>query len=60
MHYTKEQVDAVIAVTGAEIMVNHILGIAHSYACQAGMQLSHDEDGVLTQQDIDFINSLLP
>tara|TARA_R110002074_G_scaffold398695_2_gene590885 strand:+ start:227 stop:409 length:183 start_codon:yes stop_codon:yes gene_type:complete len=60
MHYTKEQIDAVIEVTGAEIMVKHILGIEHSYACQAGMQLSHDADGVLTRQDIDFINSLLP
>ena len=60
MHYDQEQIDAVIAITGAEIMVRHIQGIEHSDACQAGMQLSHDSDGNLDAQDIAFIESLLP
>lgn len=60
MEYTQEQIDAVIAITGAEVMCKHIQGIESSDACLAGMRLSHDTDGNLNAQDIAFIQSLLP
>jgi hypothetical protein len=58
MQYTQEQIEAVVAVTGAELFINHVLGI-YCEAVFVGMQLSHDADG-LTQQDIEAIESLMP
>lgn len=57
MRYTQQQVDDVIAVTGAELFINHVLG-EYSEAVSTGMQLSHDEDG-LTPRDIETIQSLM-
>jgi hypothetical protein len=57
MHYTQQQVDEVIAVTGAELFINHVLG-DYSEAVATGMQLSHDDDG-LTRRDIETIQSLM-
>jgi hypothetical protein len=58
MKYTQEQIDEVVAVTGAELFINHVLGI-YSDAVVVGMQLSHDGDG-LTAEDIVSIQSLMP
>jgi hypothetical protein len=57
MQYTQEQIDAVVVVTGAELFINHVLGI-YSDAVVVGMQLSHDADG-LTPKDIETIQSLM-
>ncbi len=57
MEYTQEQIDAVIAVTGTHLFVNHVLGV-YSDAVHTGMQLSVDGDG-LTQEDIQAIQSLM-
>lgn len=57
MEYTQQQVDEVIAVTGAELFINHVLG-EYSEAVSTGMQLSHDSDG-LTQREIETIQSLM-
>ena len=59
MEYTQEQIDAVVVITGAELFINHVLGI-YSDAVMVGMQLSHDEDGRLTPEDIAAIQSLMP
>ena len=48
-----------VSITGAEVFIKHVLG-EFSSAVSVGMQLSHDNDGNLTSQDIAFINSLLP
>lgn len=57
MHYTQQQVNEVIAVTGAELFIKHVLG-EYSQAVSTGMQLSHDDDG-LTRRDIETIQSLM-
>ena len=58
MPYSQEQIDAVVAITGAELFINHVLGI-YSYAVSTGMQLSHNENGQLTAEDIAMIQSLM-
>ena len=59
MEYTKEQIDAVVNVTGAELFINHVIGNAYCEAVAVGMMLSHDGDG-LTEKDIQTIQSLMP
>jgi len=58
MEYTKEQIDAVVSVTGAELFINHVIGNAYSQAVAIGMVLSHDGNG-LTERDIEHIQSLM-
>tara|TARA_R110000822_G_scaffold1605_3_gene7405 strand:+ start:305 stop:481 length:177 start_codon:yes stop_codon:yes gene_type:complete len=58
MMYTQEQIDAVVTITGAELFINHVLGI-YSEAVDTGMQLSHDSNGQLTPQDIKTIQNLM-
>ena len=57
MEYTQIQIDDVVAVTGAELFINHVLG-TYSEPVSVGMQLSHDGDG-LTAEDIATIQSLM-
>ena len=57
MQYTQTQIDDVVAVTGTEMFINHVLG-THSEAVSVGMQLSYDSDG-LTAADILMIQSLM-
>tara|TARA_R110001592_G_C13017509_1_gene737250 strand:+ start:834 stop:1013 length:180 start_codon:yes stop_codon:yes gene_type:complete len=59
MEYTQQQIDAVVVITGAELFINHVLGI-YSDAVLVGMQLSYDADGQLTPEDIAAIKSLMP
>lgn len=59
MEYTQEQIDAIVVVTGAELFINHVLGI-YSEAVNTGMKLSHDSNGQLTSQDITTIQNLMP
>ena len=59
MKYTKEQIDAVVSVTGAELFINHVIGNAYCEAVAVGMMFSHDADG-LTENDIAAIQSLMP
>lgn len=58
MEYTQEQINEVVAVTGSELFINHVLGYYSEAVC-VGMQLSHDSDG-LTHEDIEAIKSLMP
>tara|TARA_B100000497_G_C7253764_1_gene181324 strand:+ start:252 stop:428 length:177 start_codon:yes stop_codon:yes gene_type:complete len=58
MKYTQEQIDAVVIVTGAELFINHVLGI-YSEAVHTGMKLSYDSNGQLTSQDITAIQDLM-
>ena len=57
MAYTKQQITAVIDVVGAETFINHVLG-SRPESVSVGMQLSHDNDGVLSQAEKDLILSL--
>mgnify|MGYP000465635484 CR=1 FL=1 len=59
MEYTKEQIDAVVNVTGAELFINHVIGNVYCEAVAVGMMFSHDSDG-LTEEDIKAIQNLLP
>lgn len=57
MQYTEEQITDVVAVTGAEMFIKHVLG-THVPAVEVGMQLSYDANG-LTQKDIETIQGLM-
>tara|TARA_B100002019_G_C20959051_1_gene445389 strand:+ start:471 stop:644 length:174 start_codon:yes stop_codon:yes gene_type:complete len=57
MQYTEEQITDVVAVTGAEMFIKHVLG-THVPAVEVGMQLAHDANG-LTQKDIETIQALM-
>ena len=57
MQYTEEQITDVVAVTGAELFIKHVLG-EHVEAVQVGMQLSYDSNG-LTQREIETIQALM-
>lgn len=59
MNYTKEQIDAVISVTGPELFIKHVTGNAYCEAVVIGMMFSYDGNG-LTKQDIEAIQSLMP
>jgi len=58
MDYTEEQITNVVAVTGPELFIKHVLG-EHVQAVHVGMQLCHDSDG-LTQREIETIIALMP
>ena len=57
MEYTQEQINGVVVVTGAELFIQHVLGM-YSEAVMVGMQLMHDNDG-LTEEDKELIISLM-
>tara|TARA_S200002703_G_scaffold140160_1_gene131260 strand:- start:58 stop:231 length:174 start_codon:yes stop_codon:yes gene_type:complete len=57
MEYTEQQITDVVAVTGAEMVIQHMLG-SHVQAVEVGIQLSHDGNG-LTEQDIETIQALM-
>lgn len=58
MQYTQQQIDDVVAVTGPQLFIEHVLG-QYVEAVAVGMQLSYDSDG-LTQREIETIQSLMP
>jgi len=58
MSYSQEQITEVVAVTGAELFIKHVLG-NYIEAVMVGMQLSHDENG-LSIEDVKTIQSLMP
>lgn len=58
MAYTRTQINAVIDEVGAETFINHVLSGDFSDAVKVAMQLSYDQDGVLTQEDKDIIATL--
>lgn len=60
MQYTKEQVDAAVNATSAECFIEHVLGVTYCEAVFVAMQLSHDSDGRLTNDDLAHIDSLMP
>lgn len=58
MAYTRAQINAVIDEVGEEIFIKHVLLGDFSDAAKVAMQLSHDQDGALTQKDKDLIATL--
>jgi hypothetical protein len=60
MHYTKEQIDAAVDATSPECYIKHVTGMQYCDAVLVATQLSHDQDGVLTEADKEFITSLMP
>jgi len=58
MAYTRAQINAVIDEVGEEAFIKHVLSGDFSDATKVAMQLSYDQDGVLTQQDKDLIATL--
>lgn len=60
MEYTKEQIIAAVDATSPMCFVLHVLGAEYCDAVFVAMQLSHDQDGDLTAQDLEMITSLMP
>lgn len=60
MHYSKKQIDAAVDATSEMCFILHVLGVEHCDAVFVAMQLSHDNDGVLTKNDLSIITSLMP
>jgi hypothetical protein len=60
MEYTKEQITAAIDATSPMCFVLHVLGTEYCDAVFVAMQLSHDQDGRLTEADKETITSLMP
>lgn len=60
MEYTKNQIIAAIDATDPMCFVLHVLGAEYCDAVFVAMQLSHDQDGRLTEEDKATITSLMP
>ncbi|HAG30340.1 MAG TPA: hypothetical protein DCL39_12855 [Alteromonas macleodii] len=56
--FTRAQINAVIDEVGEETFIKHVLSGDFSDATKVAMQLSYDQDGVLTKQDKDIIATL--
>lgn len=51
------QLQALVDAIGSESIVSHILQ-GNNEAVEIGMKLSHDSNGVLTSEDVTFLQSL--
>lgn len=60
MHYTKEQIAAAVNATSAECYIMHVTGELYCDAVLVATQLSHDQDGILSAEDKEYITSLMP
>ena len=60
MHYTKEQIVAAIDATSPMCFVQHVLNEEYCEAVFVAMKLSHDQNGVLTDEDKTLIRDLMP
>lgn len=60
MEFTKDQIIEAIDATNPMCFVLHVLGTEYCDAVFVAMQLSHDQDGQLTEQDKQTITSLMP
>jgi len=60
MHYTKEQIAAAVNATSAECYILHVTGEMYCDAVLIATQLSHDQDGLLSERDKEYITSLMP
>ena len=60
MHYSKKQIDAAVDATSEMCFILHVLGVEYCDAVFVAMQLSHDSDGALTENDLSTITSLMP
>lgn len=56
--FTNYQLEQIMNIIDPQELIEHILGRKISTKVIAAMQLSHDMNGVLSQEDINFINSL--
>jgi len=60
MDYTQEQIDVAVEATSAMCFILHVTGEVYCDAVMVAMQLSHDQDGVLSEKDRLEITSLMP
>ena len=60
MEYTKNQIIAAIDATDEMCFILHVLGAEYCDAVFVAMQLSYDQDGMLTEEDKATITSLMP
>lgn len=60
MIYNKEQIDAAVEATSPKCFILHVNGEEYCEAVFVAMQLSHDQNAALTDEDKAFINGLMP
>jgi hypothetical protein len=58
--YTKKSINAAIDATSTMCFVLHVTGEEYCDAVAAAMQISHDQQGVLSESDKEMITSLMP
>ena len=60
MTYTKQQINAAIDATSPMCFILHVNGQEFCDAVRVAMQLSHDQNAVLTDEDKALISGLMP
>jgi len=60
MKYTEQQIDAAVQATSAMCFILHVTGEQYCDAVSVAMQLSHDQDGNLSANDLAYIQTLMP
>lgn len=60
MTYTKQQINAAIDATSAMCFILHVNGAQFCDAVRVAMQLSHDQNGQLSDEDKTLITELMP
>ncbi len=58
--FTEQQIVAAVRATSAMCFFNHIMDIEYCDAVVCAMQISHDQNGQLTDNDLQLINDLMP
>jgi hypothetical protein len=58
--YTKKSIVSAIDATSAMCFVLHVTGVEYCDAVAIAMQISHDQQGVLSESDKELITSFMP
>ncbi len=58
--FTQYQIDAAVQATSPMCFIKHVLEVEYCDAVVVAMQLSYDQDGNLTAEDLAYIQSLMP
>ena len=60
MKYTQHQIDVAVEATSAMCFILHVTGEVYCDAVLIAIQLSHDQNGVLSAEEKAYITSLMP
>ena len=58
--FTQYQIDAAVSATSPTCFIKHVLDVEYCDAVVVAMQLSYDQDGNLSADDLAYITTLMP